>query len=692
MFERVLVANRGEIAVRVIRTLRRLGIESVAVYSDADADAPHVRAADRAVRLGPPAASESYLLIERVIDAALRTGAQALHPGYGLLSERADFARACADAGLTFVGPSPEAIALLGDKVAAKAAAERAGVPVVPGLHRPELGDAEIEDWAAGQELPLLLKAAAGGGGKGMRVVHALDDLPAALAAARREALASFGDDGMLVERYLEHARHIEVQVIGDAHGTLLHLGERECSLQRRHQKLIEETPSPAVDSELRERIGTAAVELARGCGYTNAGTVELIADRDDPSSFYFLEMNARLQVEHPVTELVTGLDLVELQLRVAAGEPLDLRQEDVRLDGHAIEARICAEDPANGFLPSTGRIAVYREPSNVRTDSGIETGTEITAHYDSMLAKAIAHAPDRATALARLRAALAELRVLGPTTNAAYLRALLDRPEVRAGTLDTGLVERLGTEVAPPPPAPELPALAALALTGPPPTDDPWDSRDAWRPAGPADLHMRLTGPDGESEARATPDPAGGWWIARGGAACEAPGEGEDEVAGRRSGVVHARFSEDGDASQVPGKAEPWTGAAVRSARSEAAAPGPEPMRLLVDGRVVEAYADGRGVWLVDDGVPTKWEPIQDDAAQHTAAGSLDAPMPGVVLDVRTQTGTEVQAGDVLIVLESMKMELSVVSPADGVVGDVHVRTGDHVTQGQPLIAVEAA
>ncbi|HEY6780180.1 MAG TPA: biotin carboxylase N-terminal domain-containing protein [Thermoleophilaceae bacterium] len=624
MFERVLIANRGEIAVRVMRTLRRLGIESVAVYSDADADARHVGIADRAVRLGPAPAAESYLRSDRVIEAALTSGAQAIHPGYGLLSERADFARACADAELVFIGPSPEAIAVLGDKVAAKIAAEAAGVPIVPGLHRPGLTDAEIADWARTQELPLLLKAAAGGGGKGMRVVRHLDQLPDALAAARREARAAFGEDGMLIERYLERARHVEVQLIADDHGTVLHLGERECSLQRRHQKLVEESPSPVVDAHLRASMGAAATELARSSGYTNAGTVELIVDGDDPSSFYFLELNARLQVEHPVTELVTGLDLVELQLRVAAGEPLGLSQADIRLDGHAIEARVCAEDAANDFLPATGRIVVYREPESIRIDSGVQAGSEVSAHYDSLLAKLIAHGPDRETALARLRAGLAELRLLGPTTNAAYLRALLNHPSVRAGVLDTNLVERLGTEIAPPPPSPDLPALAAVALVGPAPTDDPWDARDGWRPAGPAELRVRLIGPQGEVEGSARPDANGGW---------------------------------------VPD--------AVR--------------------RGVDVYVEGKTVWLVDDGTPTRWERHEHSAAEHAAAGSLDAPMPGVVLDVRTQPGATVAEGDVLIVLESMKMELSVVSPAAGVVSDVHVTTGDSVGQGQPLVAVEA-
>ena len=686
MFERVLVANRGEIAVRVMRTLRRLGIEAVAVYSDADAEAPHVRAAQRAVRLGPPPAAESYLRIDAIVEAALASGAQAIHPGYGLLSERADFARACAKAGLTFVGPSPEAIALLGDKVAAKAAAEVAGVPVVPGLHRPGLADAEIAEWAAGQELPLLLKAAAGGGGKGMRVVRDRAELPAALAAARREAKAAFGDDAMLAERYLEHARHIEIQIIGDEHGAVLHLGERECSLQRRHQKLIEESPSPIVDADLRARMGAAAVELARSCGYTNAGTVELIVDADDPSSFYFLELNARLQVEHPVTEAVTGLDLVELQLCVAAGEPLGLTQEDVRLDGHAIEVRVCAEDPANGFLPDTGRIVVYREPTGVRTDSGVEQGSEVSAHYDSMLAKLIAHGPDRATALATLRTALTELRLLGPTTNAPYLRALLDRPEVRAGDLDTGLVERLGDAVAPPPPAAELPAIAAVALAGPPSSDDPWDARDGWRPGDPAELVLPLHGPEGAIAGHAQPDGNGGW-IAM------AAEEGEQ--------VVQHGSSEGGDGSRVPDQAEsrmpvaafhlapatqtqPGTEAVGRSASPEATAPQPE--------RRIDIHLDEDAVWLVDHGVPTRWAKHEHSAAEHGSAGSLEAPMPGVVLDVRTEQGATVEEGDVLVVMESMKMELSVVSPANGTVGDVHVSKGDQVSQGQPLVEVEAA
>ncbi len=634
MFSRVLVANRGEIAVRVMRTLRRLGVESVAVHSDADADAVHVRAADRAVRLGPAPAAESYLDIERVIAAALASGAEAVHPGYGFLSERPAFARACADAGLAFVGPSPEAMALLGDKVAAKGVAEAVGVPVVPGLSAgadAALTDVEIIEWARGERLPVLLKAAAGGGGKGMRVVHSLEELLDALGAARREAAAAFGDDRLLLERYVERSRHIEVQVIGDAHGNVLHLGERECSLQRRHQKVIEEAPSPVVDERLRARMGDAACALARAAGYVGAGTVELIAERDDPSAFYFLEVNARLQVEHPVTELVTGLDLVELQLRVAAGEPLALSQSDVALSGHAVEARVYAEDPASGFLPSTGRVVAWHSPSgpDVRVDSGVEEGSEVSAHYDPLLAKVIAAGADRDQALARLDRALAELRVVGPTTNAPWLRALLARSEVQAGELDTTLIERLGDAVAVPAPADDLPGLAVLALLGSPASDDPWDAVDGWRLGGVrAPARMRLDGPAGPLDAVA---PA--------------------EVRRARDGLII-----EGDGGVA---------------------------------RAVEVYPDGCGVWLVDGGVPSRWSPAVDRAGARVAGGSLDAPMPGTVIDVRVEPGAAVAEGDTLVILESMKMELAIQAPADGVVADVFVATGDRVAQAAPLVAL---
>jgi acetyl-CoA/propionyl-CoA carboxylase, biotin carboxylase, biotin carboxyl carrier protein len=516
VFSSVLIANRGEIAVRVARTLGRLGVESVAVYSDADAGAVHVRAADRALRIGPAPAAESYLDVARVVGAALASGAEAVHPGYGFLSERPALATACEEAGLVFVGPGPEATALLGDKVAAKAAAEAAGVPVLPGLSGERLSDEEIAAWAAGEELPVLLKAAAGGGGRGMRIVHELGELEEALASARREAATAFGDDRLLAERYVERSRHLEVQVLADTHGNCIHLGERECSLQRRHQKVIEEAPSPVVGPELRARMGEAATTLARSCGYVNAGTVELIAERDDPGRFWFLEMNARLQVEHPVTEAVTGLDLVELQLRVAAGEELPLSQDEVRLDGHAVEARVYAEEPSRGFLPSTGRVVAYREPravpfvrqgdkrnSSVRVDSGVGLGSEVGSDYDPMLAKVIGAGADRGEALVALERALADLVLLGPGTNVAYLRALLVRPEVRSGEIDSGLIERLGAEIAPPPMAPELPAvsLALMLADAAAGSDDPWAANDAWRLGGPGWACATLTSSEGEVE-----------------------------------------------------------------------------------------------------------------------------------------------------------------------------------------------
>lgn len=718
MFDSVLIANRGEISLRVQRTLSRLHIRSIAVYSDADEDAPHVRAADAAVRIGPAPASDSYLSIQRVIEAAIASKAQAIHPGYGFLSERADFASAAQQAGIAFIGPSAEAISLLGDKAAAKHAAEAAGVPVVPGLspqesaaalapqgrgaHRGgagdsgELTDEQIIAWAQDQELPLLLKAAGGGGGRGMRVVHSLHALPEAILAARREAAAAFGDQRLIVERCIERARHIEVQVIADHHRNVIHLGERECSLQRRHQKVIEEAPSPVVSEQLRQRLGAAAVALARSCHYTNAGTVELIADRDDPSSFYFLEMNARLQVEHPVTEQVTGLDLVELQLRVAAGQPLPLVQEDVRMQGHAIEARIYAEDPSSGFLPSTGRVTLYREPdetlhggqgdaarsqggnlrpaSALRIDSGVETGSQVCTHYDPMLAKVIACAPDRGSALARLDRGLSQLRLLGPSTNASWLRALLNRPEVQEGLLDTTLIERLGAEIdvagapmlgvpdAPSPAgAPSLaPGLALVALIGLPPSHDPWDALDGWRLHGRGTATMRLQGPGGGEQgvlAEATPKGDGSWEVDGASVRLQERASGQE--------LLRVEWPHAGGEADVPHR------------RSQT--------------RFLEVHRDRNAVWLVDEGAPSRWAPLVELSTRHSGSDSLQAPMPGVVLDVRTSVGENVTEGEVLIVLESMKMELGVACPEDGVVGTIHVVAGDRVAQGAVLLELEA-
>ncbi|HJZ36751.1 MAG TPA: biotin carboxylase N-terminal domain-containing protein [Solirubrobacterales bacterium] len=662
MFERVLIANRGEIAVRIERTLARLGVESVAVFSDADAGAPHARGADRAVHIGPTPARDSYLSIERVLDAATRTGADAIHPGYGFLSERPDFAAACSEAGITFVGPGPEAMALLGDKARARAVAAEAGVPTLAGWSGEDLSDAEIVDRVGEENLPLLVKAAAGGGGKGMRLVTRRDDLAEALGAARREAASAFGDERLLIERFVEPSRHLEVQVIADAHGNAIHLGERECSLQRRHQKVVEESPSPVVTPELREAMGEAAVALARHAGYVNAGTVELIAERDDPERFFFLEVNTRLQVEHPVTEAVTGLDLVELQLRVAAGEPLPLTQEEVRRDGWAVEARIYAEDPAAGFLPSSGAVVAYREPEGVRVDSGIEEGTIVGTDYDPMLAKVVAAGSDREEALSKLRRGLGELVVAGPTTNAAYLRALLARPEVRSGEIDTGLIERLGDEIASASPSPELAAVALIEMLGDAEDDDIWSTRTAWRMQGPAWVKRTLEGPEGPTDVavRAAPptitDPRavrsaieGGAWSWR---VDDATGTipTQDQVDGPKTGDI-GRFS----AHQHRGV----------------------------------TYRDGEAVWVVDPDVgPGRYAPLVGDTdAAASGDASLEAPMPGTVVQLRVQPGTAVRAGETLVVLESMKMEIPIAAPRDGSIATVFVAAGDQVERGAVLI-----
>src|SRR3954449_6334100 len=483
-----------------------MGIRSIAVYSEADAGALHTRVADVAVPLGPAPAAESYLSIERVLEAAARTGAQAIHPGYGFLSENVEFARACEKAGIVFIGPPIGAIEAMGDKIRAKQTVMAAGVPVVPGRTEPGMTDDDVAAAAVEVGFPVLLKPSAGGGGKGMRVVRGEAELPDAIAGARREARGSFGDDTLLVERYIGAARHIEVQVLGDAHGNVIHLGERECSLQRRHQKVIEEAPSPLLDAAMHAAMGTAAVEAARAVGYTGARTVEFIVDAGSPQDFFFLEMNTRLQVEHPVTELVTGLDLVELQVRVAAGEPLPIAQSDVVLDGHAIEARVYAEDPARGFLPQAGTVLGLAEPTGdgVRVDSSLVEGGVVGTDYDPMLAKVVAWGRDRDTARARLVGALGHTAVLGVTTNTPFLRALLTDRDVVAGRLDTGLIERRGealTVAAPPSSAVFAAAALAELLEAEPagPVVDPWDVPDGWRLGEPAWTVRRLQAPGGE-------------------------------------------------------------------------------------------------------------------------------------------------------------------------------------------------
>ncbi|MFD3816743.1 acetyl/propionyl/methylcrotonyl-CoA carboxylase subunit alpha [Streptomyces rubiginosohelvolus] len=639
MFDTVLVANRGEIAVRVIRTLREQGVRSVAVFSDADADARHVREADTAVRIGPPPAAESYLNVPALLEAARRTGAQAVHPGYGFLAENAEFAQACADAGLVFIGPPASAIALMGDKIRAKETVAAYGVPVVPGSSGSGLTDAQLEEAAREIGTPVLLKPSAGGGGKGMRLVRDAAVLGEEIAAARREARASFGDDTLLVERWIDRPRHIEIQVLADAHGNVIHLGERECSLQRRHQKIIEEAPSVLLDAETRAAMGEAAVQAARSCGYVGAGTVEFIVPGNDPSSYYFMEMNTRLQVEHPVTELITGLDLVEWQLRVASGEQLPYAQQDITLTGWAIEARVCAEDPSRGFLPSGGTVLALREPQGggVRTDSGLSEGVPVGSLYDPMLSKVIAYGPDRATAIRKLRAALADTVILGVPTNAGFLRRLLAHPDVVAGNLDTGLVEREAEGLVPDSVPDDVYAAAAA---------------------------VRL-------DALAPRPDAGGWT------------DPFSVPSGWRTGGVRAPLL-------FPlrvGGLEPVTHGAPAGATVTA-----DRVTVELDGAVGHFHRSGD--WLGRDG--DAWH-VQDhdpveaslSGAGRSGADTLAAPMPGTVTVVKVAVGDEVEAGQSLLVVEAMKMEHVISAPHAGTVTELDVSAGATVAMDQVLAVV---
>lgn len=669
MFDTVLVANRGEIAVRVIRTLRALGVRSVAVFSDADADARHVREADTAVRLGPPPAAESYLSVERLLDAARRSGAQAVHPGYGFLAENAGFARACADAGLVFIGPSAEAISLMGDKIRAKETVRAAGVPVVPGSSGSGLTDDQLADAAREIGMPVLLKPSAGGGGKGMRLTRVESALLEEIAAARREARASFGDDTLLVERWIDRPRHIEIQVLADGHGNVVHLGERECSLQRRHQKIIEEAPSVLLDEATRAAMGEAAVQAARSCGYRGAGTVEFIVPGGDPSAYYFMEMNTRLQVEHPVTELITGLDLVEWQLRVAAGEELPFTQKDVTLTGHAVEARICAEDPGRGFLPSGGTVLALHEPQGdgVRTDSGLTQGTEVSSLYDPMLSKVIAYGPDRATALRKLRAALAGTVTLGVPTNAGFLRRLLAHPAVVSGDMDTGLVEREADGLVPVGVPDEVYEAAAL-LRQPAPSEDhggwvdPFSVPSGFRLGGePASTahHLRIPGHDPVTVRVRGTGPQ---------AECAVGDAPAKRV--RRLGTDARAALAAGDTS---GTVSIETGG-ITHTFAHAAAPG--------------------GMWLGRDG--DSWHVQDHDPVEASLSGAgrqgadtLAAPMPGTVTVVKVAVGDEVEAGQSLLVVEAMKMEHVISAPHAGTVTELDVAPGSTVAMDQVLAVV---
>jgi 3-methylcrotonyl-CoA carboxylase alpha subunit len=647
-FDSVLIANRGEIAVRVIRTAKALGLRTIAVYSEADGNSPHVRRADEAHLLGPAPARESYLDIERVIAVARKARAGAIHPGYGFLSERAEFAEACASAGIVFVGPPATAIRAMGDKGAAKALMAKAGVPVVSGYHGAQQDAKFLRQKAYEIGYPVLIKAVAGGGGKGMRRVDKVIEFDEALAGAIREAQAAFGDGRVLIEKWIERPRHIEVQVFADSHGNVVHLFERDCSAQRRHQKVIEEAPAPGIQDKARAAITKAAVEAARAVGYCGAGTVEFIASgrRElGADGFWFLEMNTRLQVEHPVTEMVTGLDLVEWQLRVAGGEKLPLRQEDIALSGHAMEARLYAEDPARGFLPSPGRVDVLRFPEGegVRVDAGIEAGSEVTPYYDPMLAKVIAHGPSREVAIGRLAAALRGTVVAGVRTNLAFLRALLGSQVLRDGALDTGFIERELAKLAVPQRSDYAAAahgveelvrreqrrLAERATRRSDERRSPWDAADAFGFAGRRETHLTVL-VDGE--------PA----------------------------KARIKFDADGPQALVEGK----------SAR-------PTELIDVADG-LVAIREDGASLIRLAGAVAV-------DLQHANADGVVSAPMHGKVLAIEVGAGDRVEKGQRLAVVEAMKMEHALTAHAGGIVAEVAVQAGTQVAEGARLMVILA-
>jgi len=660
MFDKILIANRGEIACRVAATCKRLGIASVAVYSDADANAKHVAACDEAVHIGGSAAADSYLRIERIIEAARATGAQAIHPGYGFLSENEDFAHACEAAGIVFIGPPVDAIAAMGSKAAAKALMHAAAVPLVPGYHGDDQDAANLHREADQIGYPVLLKASAGGGGKGMRVVERSDDFPAALASCQREAASSFGNDRVLIEKYLTRPRHVEVQVFGDTHGNTVYLFDRDCSVQRRHQKVLEEAPAPGLHEDVREAMGQAAVAAARAVNYVGAGTVEFIMTGE---AFYFMEMNTRLQVEHPVTEMVTGLDLVEWQLRVAAGEPLPLKQEELRVHGHALEARLYAENPARGFLPSTGTLKHLRLPAGVefdigaavRVDSGVREGDAITPFYDPMIAKLIVHGADRAEALGLMLRALRACEVVGLHTNAAFLQRIVACEPFAIADLDTGLIERHHDALF----APQQPPRATLALAcaallarergAAAQGASPWGALSAWRLNGGYRRTLEWHATDREADVTVTY---------------------EDDGAGTRIAV--------GDTAAQPFA---W-------------ARGATPLDFDVtlggvrsSGRV---YADGDTFHVFTQGAAEtfEWRNLLAHAGDtEQGGGRLTAPMPGKVIAVLVEPGQKVEAGTPLIVMEAMKMEHTIGAPSAGVVAEVLYGVGDQVADGAQLL-----
>jgi len=654
-FRKILIANRAEIAARIMRTCREMGIGTVAIYADPDRNAPFVRAADEAVCIGPPIASGSFLAIEKIIDAARQVGADAVHPGYGFLAENADFAQACADAGLVFIGPTPEAIRRMGSKIEAKRIMAAAGVPIIPGFSAEGLADRDIEARAREIGYPILIKASAGGGGKGMRVVHDAATLSASLAASRRESKNAFGDDTLLVERYFESPRHVEIQILGDAHGHLVHCFERECSIQRRYQKIIEEAPSPGLDEQKRTRMGAAAVAAAQAIGYRNAGTVEFVLDQE--GTFYFLEVNTRLQVEHPVTEAVTGLDLVRLQIQIAQGEPLPFRQDDLTIRGHAIEARIYAEDPFSDFLPSTGTLIRWQESPGpgLRYDSGVESGSEVTIYYDPMLAKVIAHAPTRQEASQRLAKALAEMVVFGVRTNLPLLIQVLRHPEFLAGKLDTHFIgKHITLEREPTPAQHEADRAHAIAIAL-------WlqEERRVHAPVLRGLPSGWRNNPSQMQEIAFT------------------AGDAKIRVSYRVNSRSDIDVAVDGVSRKVA--APEWSAAHIA---------------LAIDGVrrscTLTTHDDVHYAHSVLGTSELHEVPRFPSALREEVHGGCLAPMPGKILAVRVASGQPVKKGEALVILEAMKMEHEVLAPHDGVVREVLVEVGQQVDAGALLVVLQ--
>ena len=668
MFNKILIANRGEIACRIIHTAKRLGVGTVAVYSEADVNARHVSLADEAVAIGPAPARDSYLAAEKLISAAERTGTEAIHPGYGFLSENAGFAEACGGAGITFIGPSPRAIEAMGSKSAAKTIMQQAGIPLVPGYH----GDNQDEAFLLGEAekigFPVMLKASAGGGGRGMRVVNGAAEFREALRSAKREALGAFNEGRMLLEKYLEQPRHIEIQIFCDQHGNAVHLFERDCSIQRRHQKVLEEAPAPGMTDETRGVMGDAAISAARAIDYTGAGTVEFIVDTD--GKFYFMEMNTRLQVEHPVTEFITGQDLVEWQLRVAAGERLPASQDQLAIDGHSLEARIYAEDPDNGFLPSTGSLGHLQFPAEtpqVRVDTGVRQGDTISVYYDPLIAKLIVRGDDRKNCLKRMIEALRQIRVAGVTTNIDFLTSVISHEAFQAADFDTGFINRYLAELVPEkaPPDPDILALAALyqalrrdsrscreAATSDDPTS-PWWATDNWRPNLVEEEHFSFHDGTGEYEV---------------GIAVT----GNRREHSERDYVIRTG----GQVMRASGRLEADSG-----------------LTAIMDTaqRRVDVVEDHDHLVIFEAGNTCRLKQLSDGghSTEEEATGNLISPMPGTIIEVMASEGQQVSKGDTLLVLEAMKIEHTIVAPHDGTVQTLHYQAGDMVEEGVELLVL---